>query len=136
MLIKVVHAYCENRALIIREASPASTPIPLLPSPASEATWLTYQLVLPQTQLARLQKERESAASEVETLTEKVDLLQAQLGKAQRDRENALGDMELLKEKYEKTSAQTQKLMVGDACWRNLTASTPTRAEGLGEGRG
>lgn len=85
------------------------------PSPASETTWLTPQRVLPQTQMARMQKEREAASGEVEALTEKVDLLQAQLGKAQRDRESAFGDLELLKEKYEKTSAQTQKLMVGAA---------------------
>lgn len=103
----------------MRNRSSTTPPIYFLPilSPTYilETTRLTPKRVFLQTQMARLQKEREGASAEVEALNEKVDLLQTQLGKAQRDRENTYGDLELLKEKYEKTSTQLQKLMVGAA---------------------
>lgn len=99
--------------VLLRHQSPTS----YLSSPQHivETARLTPKRVFPQTQMARLQKEREGASAEVDALNEKVDLLQTQLGKAQRDRENTYGDLELLKEKYEKTSTQLQKLMVGAA---------------------
>lgn len=65
-----------------------------------------------QGQLARLQKERETAVAEIDSLKEKLELTQAQLTKTNREKEAALSDLEMMQEKYEKTSSQTQRLMV------------------------
>lgn len=62
--------------------------------------------------MQRLGKERDSFQEEMEKLHEKMEFQQSQISKLQRDKENALSELDLVKERWEKTHAAHQKICV------------------------
>lgn len=65
--------------------------------------------------MQRLQKERDTFQVETETLNERIEFQQSQIGKMQREKENVLSELELVKERWDKTHNSHQKLTVSKA---------------------
>ena len=62
--------------------------------------------------MQRLQKERDSFQEEMEKLHERLEFQQSQIAKLQRDKENALSELDLVKDRWEKAHTAQQKLCV------------------------
>lgn len=64
--------------------------------------------------MQRLQKERDTFQVETETLNERIEFQQSQIGKMQREKENVLSELELVKERWDKTHNSHQKITVSE----------------------
>lgn len=72
-----------------------------------------------QTIMQRLQKERDSFHEEMEKLQERVEFHQSQIAKLQREKENVLSELDLVKDRWEKAHNAQQKLAVSDSRFIN-----------------